>query len=284
MRILLVAVTVALLGPAGTATAAPTWLAPQTISAGAVANEDETTAVAVTPGGDTTAVWLEGGPRRISAAFRRAGGAWTPLGPIEQAGPDAQSPQVFADERGVVLVAWRQNATLWVATRSGSGGWSGPQGIATAVGQFDAAVAADGSALLGWLDGSGGVHLRERTPGGVLGEEHTVPGGGAFFLAVARGASRRVARDVAPQRSRAAERPAGRGDVPRCRRALERGRRAAAQAGEPFLHRAGADRRRRGGDDGRVAPQRRRAGVVAAGVHDAERRGHLRRDPGAHPG
>ncbi|HEX4008685.1 MAG TPA: PKD domain-containing protein [Solirubrobacteraceae bacterium] len=114
---------------AGAASAAPTWLAPQTLSAtGANAAYPQ---IVMAPDGEAVAVWQRGTGPVVQASVRPAGGAWGAPVTIST-GSSAQGPVLAVDAQGDVTAAWWQfdgtYQTVWAARLpAGSTTWQVPE-------------------------------------------------------------------------------------------------------------------------------------------------------------
>lgn len=174
-----VLVVAAVLLPISGAGAAPTWLAPQDLSAaGRNALEPQ---VSVNQAGDVAAIWQrsDGTNTLAQVATRPAGGGWSTPEKVSVAGADADGPQVGIDASGSVVALWRYlsggSYRVQASTRPAGGSWSGAQDLSTAsTAVFQSpqlAVNAAGDAAAVWSRGAGGVFVTQVA---------TRPAGGAW--------------------------------------------------------------------------------------------------------
>jgi PKD domain len=148
-RVLLMAVG-SVLAAAGAASATPTWLAPQTLSAtGADSSKAQ---IVMAPGGEAVAVWQRGASPVVQAAVRPAGRAWSTPATISTggtAGSTAQDPVLAVDPQGNVTAAWWQYdgtyQTVWAdRLPAGSIAWQIPEQLSVTADQgADPAIAVD---------------------------------------------------------------------------------------------------------------------------------------------
>ena len=118
-------------GGAGSAWAAPAWLAPQDLSAAGQHAYDPQ--VAVDGRGNAIAVWRrsEGTNTIVQAAVRTSGGSFGAPQDLSTAGQNAYDPQVAVDGRGNAIAVWSRfdgtNFIVQAAVRA-----AGPQTAALA--------------------------------------------------------------------------------------------------------------------------------------------------------
>ena len=145
-----------LIGPAA-ASAAPTWLSPDYLSAKGQDADDAR--VAVSPTGGVIALWTtsDGTNERIQAAVRPQGGSFGSAFNLSAAGQDASDPSVAFDAHGNAVAAWLRsdgtNDRVQAAFRP-AGGSFGPAVDLSGAGQ-DAdsprvAVSEQGDAMVVW--------------------------------------------------------------------------------------------------------------------------------------
>jgi hypothetical protein len=155
---------------AGTAQAAPTWLAPTTRAATDADQPDAD----FDSRGNAIVVWrqLSGGNRVIRAAYRPAGGSFGAPATLSAGGQNADTPHVDFDGQGNAIVVWhRFNGTTNIVQlrRRAAGGGFGPvqdltaNGVNSTYPQVD--TAADGTAVIAWLSNSAPTAV-VRSPGG----------------------------------------------------------------------------------------------------------------------
>lgn len=126
-------------GGVGSASAAPTWLAPTTLSAAGSGGNGLWPRVVVDRQGDATVAWIREAPGRgfgetdfiVEAASRPAGGSWSAPTALSPIGLEAHGLQLGIDGRGNVTAVWSQTGatrvTLRTASRPVDGQWA-PQG------------------------------------------------------------------------------------------------------------------------------------------------------------
>jgi hypothetical protein len=163
--ILLVLVVGMLWTTVGSASAAPTWLAPKDISD---LNESITFPdVAVNAAGDAVAIWprVSGGETILEAIERPAGGDWSEpvilTDPAEDQEPAAT--RVALDGEGNAVAVWRDShdSVIRTAERPAGGEWSGPENLsAEGRGGSPAQLAgnAAGDLVAVWRGFSGSTH------------------------------------------------------------------------------------------------------------------------------
>jgi hypothetical protein len=142
---------------AAPANAAPTWLAPDDLSA--TGQNAESPQVALDSQGDAVAVWrrYDGANYIVQAATRPAGGAWQEPDDLSEAGQNAENPQVAVDSQGDAVAVWRRydgaNYIVQAATRPTGGAWQEPDDL-SATGQNaenpQVAVDSQGDAVAVW--------------------------------------------------------------------------------------------------------------------------------------
>ena len=165
-----------LLATAVSAGAAPTWLAPDNLSA--TGQNNQLQQVASDPVGDAVAVWARttgATTTLVQAAVHPAGGAWSAPDDLAPSGlsPD---PDVGMDGAGTAVAVWTRTVAApfviqW-ASRPKAGSWSSPRDL-SAAGQASfapkIAVNAAGAAVAVWSRVAGAVHAIQaavRPPGG----------------------------------------------------------------------------------------------------------------------
>ena len=102
-------------GGAGSAWAAPAWLAPQDLSAAGQDAYDPQ--VAVDGQGNAIAVWsrFDGTNFIVQAAVRAAGGSFGAPQDLSAAGQDAHVPEAAVDGQGNAIAVWsRSNGTNYI--------------------------------------------------------------------------------------------------------------------------------------------------------------------------
>ena len=198
-RVQLTAIGLSLVGLllASTASAAPTWLAPQDISASG--GNADVPQVAVDAAGDAFAVWQRwNGPNLIiETVMRPAGAVWRPVQFLSAEGADAHDPQIAVDPAGDAVAVWyRSNAGYYViqaAVRPAGGEWGAPQDLSVGgANAYFPQVAIDraGKALAVWYRFTGAgwvVQAAERPVGGAWSapQDLSAPGRDAEFPQVA---------------------------------------------------------------------------------------------------
>jgi hypothetical protein len=136
------------------ASAAPTWLAPQDISD--PNHSIEFPEVAVDAAGNAIAIWPrnDGGKRIVEVAERPGGGEWLePVVISNPAGEDEPSnAHVALDTAGNAVAVWSAAfAEIRTAVRPAGGDWSDPEDLFTASGQTpQLAMNAGGEAVAVW--------------------------------------------------------------------------------------------------------------------------------------
>jgi hypothetical protein len=154
--------TVAALVAPASAGAAPSWLAPLTISeAGSPAVLPR---LAVNANGDALAVWQrsDGSNNRIQASFRPAGGSFGAPETLSEAGATSFEPQVALNDAGDAVVVWRREGSpqrIHAAFRPAGGSFGAPETLSAEAGggAFNAQVALDpaGDAVAVWQRSDG---------------------------------------------------------------------------------------------------------------------------------
>jgi hypothetical protein len=120
---------IAALAP-GNALAAPTWLAPENVSAPGYNGEESQ--VGVDGAGDTFAVWVrfDGSNEIVQAAERPAGGAWGPAVNLSAPGQDAEAPRLAVDAAGDAVAVWKRydgtDEIVEAASMTAGGSWGAP--------------------------------------------------------------------------------------------------------------------------------------------------------------
>ena len=182
---------------ASTASAAPTWLAPQDIS-GPGGNAD-VPQIAVDAAGDAFAVWQRwNGPNLIiETAARPAGTVWQPVQFLSAQGADAHDPQIAVDPAGDAVAVWyRSNGLYYViqaAVRRAGSVWTAPQDLsAGGANAYFPQVAIDqaGNALAVWYGFTGAGWIVQAAEHPVSGawsapQDLSAPGRDAEFPQVA---------------------------------------------------------------------------------------------------
>jgi len=138
------------------APAAPTWLAPASLSAGNI--DAYWHDVAVDSDGDAIAAWST--DHAVQAAWRTAGGQWE--APVDLSDPTQYGQDTLAafDAAGNATVVWRQlvgpgHQEIQARSRSASGAWGAVASLSTGgtpVFKPSLAVDADGSATVAWYE------------------------------------------------------------------------------------------------------------------------------------
>jgi hypothetical protein len=114
---------------ASSASAAPAWLSPVTLSE---VGTPQNPAVGADASGDVTAVWQRssGTGEEIVTATRPAGGAWQAPIPISAPAETAALPRIAVNGQGAAVVVWSSGAPeriVWAAVRAtASASWSAP--------------------------------------------------------------------------------------------------------------------------------------------------------------
>ncbi len=158
---------------AGTAQAAPTWLAPTTRAATDATQPDAD----VDANGNAIVVWRQfiGGNQVIRAAYRPAGGTFGAPVTLSEGGQNADTPHVDFDGNGNAIAVWhRFNGTSNIVQlrRRAAGGGFGPvedltaSGVSSTYPQVD--TAANGTAVIAWLSNSAPTAV-VRSPSGSYG-------------------------------------------------------------------------------------------------------------------
>jgi hypothetical protein len=119
---------------ASPAPAAPTWLAPHTLSAGPSSGSAK---VAVDAAGDAVAVWEQG--EAVEASSRPAGGSWSAPAMLSAPGDKTISPQVAIAANGASVAVWDRvsGGEYFVEAATGSaltGAWSGHRAVSSTAG------------------------------------------------------------------------------------------------------------------------------------------------------
>jgi len=144
-------------GGAGSAWAAPAWLAPQDLSAAGQHAYDPQ--VAVDGQGNAIAVWqrFDGKNTVVQAAVRAAGGSFGAPQDLSAAGQHAYDPQMAVDGQGNAIAVWSAsdgtNFIVQAAARAAGGGFGAPQDLSAAgqdAGFPQVAVDGQGNAIAVW--------------------------------------------------------------------------------------------------------------------------------------
>jgi hypothetical protein len=143
---------------AGGASAAPTWLSPQDLSAAGAAAEHPQ--VATDAAGDSFAVWQQwvGSNLVIKASVRPVGAAWIGAQYVSEDDVEAHAPRIAVNPRGDAIAAWYQvvngSYVVEAAMRPAGGGqWGAPEEVsAQGVNTDSQQVAIDraGNAIAVW--------------------------------------------------------------------------------------------------------------------------------------
>lgn len=154
---------------ASQAIAAPSWLAPRTLSPdGYLATSAR---VAIDAAGTATAVWQElkigASSSTVRWSSRPVGGEWQPVQTLASVGSDGGSAEIAADAAGNALAAWIDGTgpspLLKTAFRPAAGSWQLPQTVDTgAATSPHVAVDALGNAVAVWERG-GGIRAAARS-------------------------------------------------------------------------------------------------------------------------
>ena len=184
-------------GGAGSAWAAPAWLAPQDLSAAGQDAYDPQ--VAFDGQGNAIAVWsrFDGTNFIVQAAARAASGSFGAAQDVSAAGQKAGFPEVAVDGQGNAIAVWSRfdgtNFIVQAAARAAGGSFGAPQDL-SAVGQkagfSQVAVDGQGNAIAVWsrFDGTNFiVQAAARAAGGGFGapQDLSAAGQGAFNPQVA---------------------------------------------------------------------------------------------------
>lgn len=151
LRRVLIATLLCVTGAAAPAFAAPTWLAPASLTG--EPDDAGQSQVALDGNGDAFAVWERDG--LIEASVRPAGGAWGAAVPISTPATPATDPKIAVDAQGEATAIWRSgivtSETIDSSTRPAGGEWRPPialsasgedeEGIALAVNSAGDAIA-----------------------------------------------------------------------------------------------------------------------------------------------
>ena len=149
-------------------------------------------AVAVSPGGATTAVWQQPVDRdttRIFAADRGADGRWGAPVPVSPAGAHAREPQIATTGDGTTIVVWRRQSTgdrtvIEVVERAPRSPWGTPRRVSTTTARAlrpRLAATVPGAAAVVWtqqIDGDERVAAATRTASGQWSSEVVLTGAG----------------------------------------------------------------------------------------------------------
>jgi len=149
-------------GGAGSAWAAPAWLAPQDLSAAGQDAYDPQ--VAFDGQGNAIAVWSRSNGTNliVQAAVRAVGGSFGAPQDLSAAGQKAGFPEVAVDGQGNAIAVWQRfdgtNYIMQAAVRAAGGSFGAPQDL-SAAGQTanDPQVAVDGqgNAIAVWSRSNG---------------------------------------------------------------------------------------------------------------------------------
>ena len=184
-------------GGAGSAWAAPAWLAPQDLSAAGQHAYDPQ--VAFDGQGNAIAVWsrFDGTNFIVQAAGRAAGGSFGAPQDLSAAGQKAGFPEVAVDGQGNAIAVWSRfdgtNFIVQAAGRAAGGSFGAPQDLSAAgqkAGFSQVAVDGQGNAIAVWsrFDGTNFiVQAAARAAGGSFGapQDLSAAGQGAFNPQVA---------------------------------------------------------------------------------------------------
>jgi len=185
-------------GGAGSAWAAPAWLAPQDLSAAGQGAYDPQ--VAFDGQGNAIAVWsrFDGTNFIVQAAARAAGGSFGAPQDLSAAGQKAGFSQVAVDGQGNAIAVWSRfdgtNFIVQAAARAAGGSFGAPQDLSAAgQGAFNPQVAFDGqgNAIAVWHRFDAGtntiVQAAARAAGGSFGapQDLSAAGQNASFPEVA---------------------------------------------------------------------------------------------------
>ena len=166
-------------GGAGSAWAAPAWLAPQDLSAAGQDAYDPQ--VAFDGQGNAIAVWsrFDGTNLIVQAAARAAGGSFGAPQDLSAAGQKAGFPEVAVDGQGNAIAVWSRfdgtNFIVQAAARAAGGSFGAPQDLSAAgqkAGFSQVAVDGQGNAIAVWsrFDGTNFiVQAAARAAGGSFG-------------------------------------------------------------------------------------------------------------------
>ncbi|HEX3737348.1 MAG TPA: PKD domain-containing protein [Solirubrobacterales bacterium] len=161
----------------GSALAAPTWLAPVSLSAPGYNGEDPQ--LGVDQAGDTVAAWVrfDGSNEIVQGAERPAGGSWSAAVNLSAPGEDAEDPRLAVDAAGDAVAVWRRydgtDDIVEAASRPPGGSWGVPVDLSAGGENADSpSVAVDpaGDAVAVWrrYDGTDEIiQASTRTAGGV---------------------------------------------------------------------------------------------------------------------
>jgi hypothetical protein len=142
--------------PAASASAAPTWVAPEDISG--VTHSISFPEVAVNAQGDAVAIWPRnvGGKKIVEVVERPAGGEWSAPVVISDPGGEEEpaNAHIALDTAGNALAVWSSFGSGFVirtAARPAGGEWSDPEDLSAASGQTpQLAMNAAGDAVAVW--------------------------------------------------------------------------------------------------------------------------------------
>ena len=175
-------------GGAGSAWAAPAWLAPQDLSAAGQDAYDPQ--VAFDGQGNAIAVWsrFDGTNFIVQAAARAASGSFGAAQDVSAAGQKAGFPEVAVDGQGNAIAVWQRfdgtNFIVQAAARAAGGSFGSPQDL-SAAGQTanDPQVAVDGqgNAIAVWSRSNGTnfiVQAAARAAGGSFGSPQDLSAAG----------------------------------------------------------------------------------------------------------
>jgi hypothetical protein len=144
---------------ASPAAAAPTWLAPVTVSPEADGQVAQF-AVGSDNAGHVAGVWqrLTGAQGRIDYSLRSPGGGFTAAKTLSTGGVHALDPAVDVDAGGTATVAWSEPDGIKVTRVAADGTAAAVETLGGAgAAQPQVAVAPNGAAVLAWEDGGGTV-------------------------------------------------------------------------------------------------------------------------------
>lgn len=171
-----------------TASAAPAWLEPTSLSGGAASPA----AAALAAPGDAAAVWTRNGA--VEARLRAPGGGYAPVSPLGN--PGAAAPDVDVAPDGTAVAAWAQAQSVAYAVRPPGGSFGPAQLLPADGGGGDAAgvrvlVDRAGDALIAYTRGR--AFAAVRPAGGSPGEAKALSTGDACDLDTALGAGGQAA-------------------------------------------------------------------------------------------
>ena len=181
----------------GSASASPTWLAPENLSP--ESTNAEHPQVALDAAGDAVAVWQRWVDERlvIQTATRLAGTSWRADQNLSEAGVDAHGPQIAVNPAGDAVAVWYQAVgdsyyVIEAAVRPVGGTWGAPQDLSAPGATADlpqVAIDRAGDAIAVWRRFSPAPYVQAavRPAGGTWSapQDLTAPGGDAEGAEVA---------------------------------------------------------------------------------------------------